>query len=149
MSNTNQCEIINKNAIFTCSENGREVTIHNSYRWEIGIVQVDKCLINDNSKRCDLMVRLPSQKKICNGIASIKLIEFKGSDISKAFVQLAATINHPAIAVHKPFINECFIASKISPSFSGTMQNEMLVFRSKYGLPVRVGKNLKIDIENP
>lgn len=149
MSNTNQCETINKNAIFICSENGREITIYNSYRWEIGIVQVDKCLINDNSKRCDLMVRLPSQKRIRNGIAAVKLIEFKGSDISKAFEQLGATIKHPAIALDKPYINECFIASKISPGFSGTMQNEMVVFRSKYGLPVRVGKNLKIDIENP
>jgi hypothetical protein len=149
MSNINQCETINKDAIFTCSENGREVTIRNSYRWEIGIVQVDKCLINDNSKRCDLMIRLPSQKKIYKGIASVKLIEFKGSDISKAFAQLGATINHSAVAIHKPFINECLIASKISPSFSGTIQNEKLIFLKEYGLPVQVGKNLKIDIENP
>lgn len=150
MSNQRICEKINTDELIICSENGRIITIKNSFRWEICIVQIDNCLINDNSKRCDIMVRLPSQKRIEKGIQSIKLVEFKGSDVSKAFEQLETTINHPAIASDKPFINECLIASKLSPSFSGTMQSQKIIFLEKYNIPVQIGrKNLIIDIENP
>jgi hypothetical protein len=150
MSIQNNCEQINTEKLIICGENGRTITIKNNYRWEICIVQIDNCLINDNSKRCDIMVRLPSQKKIEKGIQAIKLVEFKGSDVAKAFEQLETTLNHPAIAPDKPFINECLIASKFSPSFSGTMQSQKLIFLEKYNMPVQIGrKNLIIDIENP
>lgn len=131
------------------SENGRSLIIRNNLRWEIGIVQVDGCLINDDSKRCDWMIRFPSQKKISKGITSAKLVEFKGSNIPKAFLQLEATLNHPVMVNDRPFINECFIVSKISPSFSGTVQEGKLNFRRKFNLSVQVGGTAKMDAEKP
>lgn len=143
------CETIEKGKLITRSENGRSISIDNSKNCEIGMVEVDDCLITGTSKRCDWMVRIPVTKKLSKGIAAVKLVELKGSDIAKAFSQLEATMIHPAVAADRPLINECFIVSKVSPSFTGTIQNQKVLFLQKFNVPVKVGKNAQIDAENP
>ena len=143
------CETLDTDAEITRSENGRALIVTNAPRWQVGVVEVDGCLINDNSKRCDWMVRLPLSKKISKGIASSKLIELKGSNVLKAFQQLEATLIHPAVANDRVSINECFIVSKISPSFTGTIQIQKKYFRDQFGLPVNVVPVAKINVQKP
>lgn len=143
------CETIETLKLITRTENGRKLTINNPKNCEVGIVKIDGCLINDKSKRCDWMVRIPNLKKLSDGLVAVKLAEMKGSDIAKAFIQLDATIVHPAVGADRLLINECFVISKISPIFSGTIQSQKLIFMQKFGIPVKVGKTAEIDVENP
>ena len=142
------CETILTDKEIARSHNGRSFVVKNEVRWQVGVVEVDDCLITD-TKRCDWMVRLPGQKKIAAGIAAAKLVELKGSDVAKAFAQLEATLIHPHLTADRPLINECFIVSKINPSFSGTIQIQKKHFADTYGLTVHVGSIASIDVENP
>lgn len=138
------CEKIDTSKEVIRQENGRKVIVKNPKSWEIGVVQVDDCLITD-TKRCDWLFRLPENKKLKNGVCSAKLVELKGSDVQKAFSQLDATLVHPAIAGDKSTINECFIVSKISPLLTGTIQIEKKKFYQIHSIPVHVVPLASID----
>ena len=144
------CETIETYKHITREENGRSLEVLNPARWEIGVVQVDGCLITD-TKRCDWMIRLPAQQKLSAGIVSVKLVELKGksSKVQKAFEQLDATLEHPAIAADKNFINECFVVTQLTPSFSGTIQNLKVQFQANHGIKASVVSCAKIDVDNP
>ena len=132
------CRSIETNSKIVREHNGRSVTVSNASYKEIAVVQVDGCLINDSSKRCDWLFEIPIGKKLVSGVEAVKLVELKGSNVSKAFAQLESTLGHAAIASIRSLVDHCFIASKVSPSLNTTVQIEKQRFMQTYGLQVTV-----------
>lgn len=125
--------------------NGRAFEVLNPRYLEIGVLQIDGCLINDGSRRVDWAIELPEGKKLRDGVISVKLIELKGRDVLYAFTQMEATLMHPAIAEIRPIIDEGFIVSQQSPSMLSAIQVAKSNFQVRFGLPVRVVSKAVID----
>jgi hypothetical protein len=139
------CERIETDKVIALNENGRRLTIHNPQNKEIGVVQVDGCLINDNSRRVDVMIRLPIRKKMRHGVQNQKLVEFKGSNIPHAFSQMEATLRHPALAETVHLVDEGFIVSKRKPAMDSSVQVAMINFRTSFNIPINVVTEASID----
>lgn len=138
------CEVIETVQVIERRANGRVVRVENPKYWQVGVIQVDNCLITD-TKRCDWMFRLPIAKKAISGTRCLKLVELKGSDVIYAFQQLRETIDHPNIASERSLINECFIVTQQRPELTPTIQIEKSNFLDDYGLHVRVVSVAIID----
>lgn len=139
------CRSIERDREITRCANGRCLRVTNPSRREIGIVQVDGCLINDQSKRVDWLVELPEKKKLKDGLESIKLVELKGSDVPYAYKQMEATMLHPNLSSCVHLIDEGFIVSKQSPSMQASIQVARMAFQTKFKIPVHVVNEAVID----
>lgn len=139
------CRSIETAKLVTRVVNGRAFEVLNPGYLEIGVLQVDGCLINDHSRRVDWAIELPERKKLRQGVKSVKLIELKGRDVLYAFTQMEATLIHPAVAEIRPFIDEGFIVSQQSPTMLSAIQVAKSNFQNTFGLPVRVTAKAVID----
>jgi hypothetical protein len=144
-SRNEPCETIETGAAITRAHNGRCVTVSNSKRREIGVVSVDGCLISDESKRVDWLIRIPARKKLRHGVQCVKLVELKGSDVIKAFAQLTSTIQHSAVASERHLIDGCYVVSQVSPQLSTAIQVAVFQFRATFNVPVFVVSHAQID----
>jgi hypothetical protein len=131
------CETVETGKSVVRAHNGRRAEVVNPKYWEIGVVQVDNCLITD-TKRCDWLFRFPENRKLSRGIAATKLVELKGSDVLKGFNQLEATVVHPAFAADRQYLNECFIVSQVSPLLTGSVQVAKAKFYDAFHIHVNV-----------
>lgn len=141
------CETIEKSKQFGRSANGREFVVVNPRFREVGVIHVDGCLINDASRRVDWMVRLPTNKRLRDGTASLKMIELKGSDVLYALTQMAATLLHANVHAEKSLIDEGFVVSQQNPSFFSQFQVAAMNFKTKYGIPVRITSKAVITLD--
>jgi hypothetical protein len=141
------CRTLENSKEVTRDANGRAFVVDNPGRREIGVLEIDGCIINDGSRRVDWAVELPVGKKQKGGIRSVKLIELKGSNVLYAFTQLAATIQHPAVEEMKPLIDEGFIVTQMNPAIVSSVQVAVLDFQDRFGIPVRVVPKAFIDAE--
>ena len=92
----NCCEEFNFSTIKLKDARGESIalSVGNSKRQKIYKIQVDDCLIDDNTKKCDLIVCLSANNNVA-------LIELKGKnlnnqkwkDIGEQFLQTINTIN--------------------------------------------------------
>lgn len=117
--------------------NGRAFVVDNPKNCEIGVIQIDGCVIDDQSKRIDWAVALPENKRLNSGLRSLKLIELKRSNVLKAFEQMQATIDHVALHDVRGKIDECFIVSQIKPAVLSTVQNAILKFELRHNVRIR------------
>jgi hypothetical protein len=93
----------------TAKENGRKLTLENPNGKLVRKIQVDGCLITDNShKRCDYMFEIEKP------IRFVIYLELKGSDIKKAYEQLVATIDL-FIEAHRGIKKDCHIVASRVP----------------------------------
>lgn len=139
------CETIESTKEVIRPANGRMLLILNPSHREIGVVQVDGCLINDSSRRVDWMVRIPEKKKLKHGIATVKLVELKGANVLHAFTQMQATMLHPAMATTVPFVDEGYIVSQQRPSMAPSIQIAKFDFFERFGIPIRVVPKAQIN----
>ena len=139
------CRNIETTQLVTRTVNGRTFEVLNPRYLEIGVLQVDGCLIDDRSRRVDWAIELPERKKLKHGVKSVKLVELKGRDVLYAFTQMEATLVHPAMAEIRPLIDEGFIVSQQSPAMLSAIQVAKSNFQDSFGLPVRVTAKAVID----
>lgn len=141
------CRVIEASQQVTRDANGRTFVVNNPGRREIGVLQVDGCIIKDHSRRVDWAVELPVGKKLKSGIRCVKLVELKGRDVLYAFTQMEATIQHVAIAAMRPLIDEGFIVSQMNPAIVSSVQVAILDFQDRFDVPVRVVPRATIEAE--
>lgn len=141
------CQTIERNLLVSREANGREFEVNNPARREIGVLEVDGCLIADHSRRVDWAVELPAGKKLRDGTRAVKLIELKGRNVMHAFSQLESTMNHQAMSPYRPLIDEGFIVTQLSPSIVSSVQVAVIDFQDRFGIPVRVVPRAKIEAE--
>jgi hypothetical protein len=139
------CEVVETTNPVMRTHNGRTVKIINPKYREIGITNIDECLITDGSQRADWLIRLPQSKRLSSGTACLKLVELKGSNVLRAFSQLEATLNHPSLHGERHLVDECFIVSQINPSLTSMVQVEAAKFRLVQGVPIHVVSIATID----
>jgi hypothetical protein len=139
------CQEVETTKTVSRTHNGRSFVVKNPKYREIGVILVDGCVINDESRRVDWMVRLPLNKKLKDGTDCFKLIELKGSNVMHAFTQMRQTMVHAAIAPHRKLVNEGFIVSQLNPALQSIAQNEQVKFLNEFGVIVRVVKAAEID----
>ena len=139
------CRSIETTQLVTRIVNGRAFEVLNPGYLEIGVLQVDGCLINDHSRRVGWAIELPERKKLKHGVRSVKLVELKGRDVLYAFTQMEATLVHPAMAEIRPLIDQGYIVSQQSPAMLSAIQVAKSNFQASFGLPVRVTAKAVID----
>lgn len=145
MPGLDDCEEIETDKTVERCHNGRCFSVANPKNREIGVVKVDGCLINDQSRRVDWMVRLPIKRRLKDGTECFKLVELKGSDVIYAFTQMRATITNAALDPHRELVNEGFIVSQLNPGLLSIAQNEAAKFVSEFRVVIRLVKRAEIN----
>jgi hypothetical protein len=107
-------------------ENGRKAVFLNPGRVPIKKVQVDGCLIADNTLKADYIVSMP-------GVVDV-IVELKGKDIFHAKDQLVATL--PFWKAYPPFSEK--IAGLIICSRSPMSSSDLQVMKAKVKIRHRI-----------
>lgn len=128
--------------------NGRVFEVTNPGYREIGVIEVDGCLINDASRRVDWAVALPEKKKLKHGVRAVKLVELKGKDVLYAFTQIEATYLHSAVTQFRHLIDEAFVVSQMNPAFVSSVQIAVFDLQDRLNLPVKVVPLAAISAED-
>ena len=103
-----RCSENSRQPYVVVTENKRTFRITNPNREKIKTILVDGCLIDDARIRCDYAFEIGPSSDCAI------YVELKGSDISRAFAQLAATIGYLAQR-HKAKRKVCHIVASRVP----------------------------------
>ena len=111
---------------FLLTEAESELILLNPHQYFVEWIQVDGCLINDGSKRCDYLLQIAATK-------AAYLVELKGSDVDKAIEQL--NLSHTRLSDHfhkNKFENKFWIISHSpSPRSTSTTADITLELRKR------------------
>ena len=97
-------------------ENKRKFTLQKPQREKVIKIKVDGCLIDDRRQRCDYIFEIGKSPHCA------VYLELKGSDIDKAYRQLAATIGY-LTERHQTCTKICHIVASRVPRAGPKVQN--------------------------
>lgn len=137
------CEV-ETNSKVSRAENGKKFTVENRSRKKVQVCQIDGCMINDSSKRCDFLFVLDIETP-----QRAVLVELKGVDHIHAISQLIATAERLNLK-HYGVPLESYIVGSPAPKANTKFQKELLKQAGRYKkadlrLPVR--KNMSHSIK--
>lgn len=138
---TNNCSEETTDSKVKVSEGGKQAVFKNPQRRKYVRVRVDGCLICQ-SRACDWMVQYRD--------GSV-LVELKGSDVGKAYEQIAATLQylraHSMITDRVAALVVCR-GPKRHPSFDTTLQRIKNTLSKRFHAPIHVvTANLEFEME--
>ncbi|WP_131679701.1 hypothetical protein [Metapseudomonas furukawaii] len=94
--------------LVTAAAHGRQLVIRNVKGKIISKVEVDGCVVTDNSPRCDYLFEIDAPMK------KVIYLELKGKDVEKAYSQLCATMDRFSVR-HAGLIKDCHIVASRVP----------------------------------
>lgn len=131
--------------VITEGSGSYQLTVINENEADVCVAKLDKCILTDNTKKCDCLIF--DEKKIF-------LVEIKESNMSNrrsrrkdAITQLESTINYlieKAIDLKKlqTFALVCF--KTVQPRIVQASRNSAVaIFREKYGIPLQEGNLIR------
>jgi len=130
-----KCNQLTNQKIVVREENQKKFIIKNNSNQKINIVKVDDCLIT-NGNKCDWLFEIINKNVVF-------YVELKGKNISKALLQLSATINF-CKNNHKTYTKKAFIVTSRVPSTGTDIQQAKQKFIKEYKIIPTI-KNNKIE----
>lgn len=109
------CANNSNNPLITAQAHGRQLVIHNPAGKQISKVEVDGCVVTDNSLRCDYLFEVDAP------MAKVIYLELKGKDVDRAYAQLCATMDRFA-ARHRGISKDCHIVASRVPKAGPKVQ---------------------------
>jgi hypothetical protein len=110
-----KCSSNESGAFVTREQYGRKFIIRNESHKTICVIDVDGCLLDDSTEKCDYAF------EIDDPFTSVIYVELKGSDISKALSQLTSTLRHCG-ARHGKSKRVCYIVASRVPKAGPKVQ---------------------------
>jgi hypothetical protein len=135
--NYHKCSTITRAQKIVVKECRSSFELENPSRVPVEKIQVDGCLIDDDSERCDWLFFFRSHCEIAI------FVELKGCDIKKAVSQLAATLTATRGRYRNARIT-CFAVTSRYPSQGPSVQKLTKDFYRKYSVPLIVKNSRKI-----
>lgn len=132
------CSTTTTDSKVVVQENKSRFEVQNNSRLTLRKVQVDGCLIKDNSQKCDWIIEVDDQVK------RALYIELKGCDVDKAISQLKSTLVHTRTRYLR-YKKECFAVTTRIPKHGPSIRKKCLEFHKQTKVTLSI-KNLNTTI---
>jgi len=132
-----KCTISTTDSRVVVSENKSKFEVINSKKIAIKKVQVDGCLIQENSEKCDWIISIDTLNRVF-------FIELKGCNIDKAISQLKTTLVKTK-SQYSSCTRECYAVTTRIPKSGTKLRKKQLDFFKETKTTLNI-KNIRSSI---
>ena len=130
-----KCTATSKNKIVVAEERSKQLRIINPYKKPISKIQIDGCLITDDSLKCDYVFEIDIP--VSNAI----YLELKGTDIPHAVKQLKSTLQLFK-EKHKELKKDCIVVCYSVPRTTLIIQKYKLELKRSFNANLQIRENV-------
>lgn len=130
-----KCTATSKNKIVVAKERSKQLKIINPEEKRISKIQIDGCLITDDSLKCDYVF------EINNPVSNTIYLELKGTDIPHAIKQLKSTLQL-FNEKHKKLKKDCIVVCYSVPRTTSIIQNFKLELKRSFNANLQIRENV-------
>lgn len=130
-----KCTATSNNKIVVAEERSKQLRIINPKEKRISKIQIDGCLITDDSLKCDYVF------EINNPVSKAIYLELKGTDIPHSIKQLKSTLQLLK-GKHKKVEKDCIVVCYSVPRTTPKIQNFKLEFKRSFDANLHIRENV-------